>query len=400
MERFRPRFRNRFNNRNRSNTRKKAGFQFNESMFIKKVEELDSAIKKVYTPNFLFKDLEVNNQLKQNILIKKYIEPTEIQSETILHILQGKDLLGIANTGTGKTAAFLIPLIDKVYKNKNSKVLIITPTRELAEQIKDELYLLSKSMGIYSVLCIGGAKISMQIYNLRRGYNFVIGTPGRIKDLFNKKVLNLGGFNTIVLDEVDRMLDMGFVHEIKHIISFLPSEKHSLCFSATVDKKVEEIIKTLLKENFIKISVKTGETARNIEQDIVRVNNRQDKLNKLAEYLNSNLYEKVLVFANTKREVDTIEKNLYGKGIRVESIHGDKRQNERKRALSNFKIGKAKALIATDVAARGLDISNISHVINYDIPLNYEDYIHRVGRTGRADKKGKALTFVENKKVI
>lgn len=370
---------------------KKTGFAFNESMFIKAAESVE---EKPYIPTFKFSELEVDPILKENILRKGYDNPTPIQNDSIKNIMEGKDLLGIADTGTGKTAAFLIPLVDKVINNPHSKTLIITPTRELADQINQELFFLTRNLGIYSVLCIGGAYMSNQIYNLRKGYNFVIGTPGRLKDLFDRKVLNLNGFDTIVLDEVDRMLDMGFVHEIKHLISFLPKEKQSLCFSATIDKKVEEIINELLKPEYIKISIKTGVTAKNIEQNIIRAKTREEKIFELEELLKSDQFDKILIFVNTKREVDKLDKHLYGRGFRVTSIHGERRQNERKRSIESFKTGKAKILIATDVAARGLDINNISLVVNYDIPMNYEDYIHRVGRTGRANKKGMALTFV------
>lgn len=338
--------------------------------------------------------MEVSAVLKKNIVTKGFDAPTPIQNKAIKEVLQGKDFLGIADTGTGKTAAFLIPLIEKVIKDKTSRVLIITPTRELADQINQELFILTRDLKIFSVQCIGGSSINNQIYNLRRGFNFVIGTPGRLKDLHDRRVLNLGTFNTVVLDEVDRMLDMGFVNEIKDLISFLPDNRQSLCFSATVDKKVEEIINELLKDDFVKISVKTGETAENVEQNIVRVEDYLDKLVQLEKLLAKEEFTKVLIFANTKREVERLDKNLYAKGLAITSIHGDKKQSERKRAIEAFKAGKAKILVATDVAARGLDIKDVSHVINYDIPMTYEDYIHRVGRTGRANKTGVALTFV------
>lgn len=364
-------------------------------MFIKKAVSTAEEVK--YVPKLIFQELDISPILKKNIEEKKFDVATPIQDQAISHILNGKDLLGIADTGTGKTAAFLIPLADKVTKNRSSRVLIITPTRELADQINQDLKTLTRGMKIFSVECIGGNNIRNQIFNLRRGYSFVIGTPGRLKDLSNRKVLDLSSFNTVVLDEVDRMLDMGFVNEIKHLISFLPTSRQSLCFSATVDKKVEEIIDMIAKKDRVKISVKTGETAKNVEQDIIRVDGREGKILKLEELLNSEGFEKVLVFANTKREVDRLDKHLYQKGYKVESIHGERRQNERKRAIDSFKTGRSKVLIATDVAARGLDINNVTHVINYDIPMTYEDYIHRVGRTGRANKKGMALTFVERR---
>jgi superfamily II DNA/RNA helicase len=375
--------------------RKRMGFNFDESMFVKKAEPIADHVE--YVPSFKFHELDVHATLKRNIRAKNYDLPTPIQDQTIIHIINGKDLLGIADTGTGKTAAFLIPLVNKVVKDRKSKVLVITPTRELADQINQELYTLTRDLQIFSVQCIGGSNINNQIYNLKRGYNFVIGTPGRLKDLFDRRVLNLSGFDTVVLDEVDRMLDMGFVNEIKHLISFLPENRQSLFFSATVDKKVEEIIDVILKTDHVKISVKTGETAKNVEQDIVRIERHDDKIPKLEELLNTEGFDRVLIFVNTKREVDHLDQHLYDKGFDVESIHGERKQNERKRSIESFKSGRSKILVATDVAARGLDINDVTHVINYDIPMNYEDYIHRVGRTGRANKKGLALTFVESK---
>jgi ATP-dependent RNA helicase RhlE len=375
---------------------RRQGFAFSESMFVKKAQPSAATIE--YVADFKFQDLDVHEVLKKNIATKKFDTPTPIQNGSIPHIIKGMDVLGIAQTGTGKTAAFLIPLVNKVLLNRNSKILIITPTRELADQINEELYFLTRDLRLFSVQCIGGTSINNQLYNLRRGYNFVIGTPGRLKDLFDRRALDLSSFDTVVLDEVDRMLDMGFVNEIKHLISFLPEERQSLFFSATIDRKVEDIINVILKKDHVKVSVKTGETAENVEQDIVRIDRHDDKIPKLEELLSSEGFDKVLIFVNTKREVDHLDQHLYDKGYDVESIHGERKQNQRKNSITNFKSGKAKILIATDVAARGLDINNVTHVINYDIPMNYEDYIHRIGRTGRANKLGKALTFVENKK--
>jgi len=363
-------------------------------MFVKKA--IENHIEEEYKPSFRFSELDVNPILKNNIQMKEFDIPTPIQDQAIYQIIDGKDLLGVADTGTGKTGAFLIPLVNKVVNNRESKVLIITPTRELADQINQELYYLTRDLKVFSVQCIGGTSINNQIFNLRRGFNFVIGTPGRLKDLHQRKVLNLSEFDTIVLDEVDRMLDMGFVNEIKQLISYLPQDRQSLCFSATINRKVEDVINLILKPGYIKISIKTGETAQNVEQDIVRIIRHEDKISKLEELLKSNGFEKVLVFVNTKREVDRLDRHLYGKGFSVGCIHGDKKQNLRKRSIESFKSGSTNVLIATDVAARGLDIKNVTHVINYDIPMNYEDYIHRVGRTGRANMKGMALTFVEN----
>jgi len=350
-----------------------------------------------YKHSFEFNDLAINEILKKNILSKGFATPMPIQDQTIPHILAGKDMLGIANTGTGKTAAFLIPIIDKISKNPAEKCLIITPTRELAEQIADELYLLTWDLRMSGAMCIGGASMSSQISQLRRNPQFVVGTPGRLKDLLDRKILNLSNIGTIVLDEVDRMLDMGFINDIKYLIGYLPKERQSLFFSATMDPRIESIINMILKRDHVKVSVKTGETAQHVDQDVIRVGSREEKIDKLAELLKRDEFEKVLVFVNMKWHVDKLEKILKDMSFKVESIHGDKRQTQRSRAIENFKAGKANILLATDVAARGLDISNITHVINFDIPNSFEDYIHRIGRTGRANKTGIALTFVPNR---
>ena len=368
------------------------GEYINEEKFIKKAV-LPADIK-LYEHSFVFSQLEVNSALKSNISKKGYEIPTPIQDQTIPLIMAGKDIVGVANTGTGKTAAFLVPLIEKIYKDKNQKVIIIVPTRELAEQISEELYMLTKNLRMYSIRCIGGNGISSQIRNIRVGFNFIIGTPGRLKDLMDRKVLHMGVFQTIVLDEVDRMLDMGFVDEIRHIISLLPKDKQSLFFSATVDSKIDALIKTICKPDYQKISVVQGTTSRNINQNIVYFSDFNDKMEKLKELIAGKAHNKVLVFANTKREVDRLDKMLYGHKISVDCIHGDKRQNMRKRAIDNFKHGQTNVLIATDVAARGLDIPKVALVVNYDIPNNFRDYIHRIGRTGRVNEIGDALTFV------
>ncbi len=368
---------------------------FDERKFINRAKPIASEAP--YMHSFAYSDLEINPILKKNIESKGFDKPTPIQDQAIPHILAGKDILGIANTGTGKTAAFLIPLIEKIAKNPNEKVLIITPTRELAEQIADELYLLTWDLRMSGAMCIGGASMSSQISQLRRNPQFVVGTPGRLKDLLDRKVLNLSNVGSIVLDEVDRMLDMGFINDIKYLSGFLPKERQSLFFSATMDRRIEDVINLILKKDHVKVSVKTGETASHVDQDIIRIGSREEKIAKLIELLKRDTFEKVLVFINMKWHVDKLEKILKDEGLKVESIHGDKRQTQRSRAIENFKSNKANILLATDVAARGLDISNITHVINFDVPNTYEDYVHRIGRTGRANKTGIALTFVPNR---
>lgn len=363
-----------------------------ENMYIKSA--VVKPAEEEYIPKVTFNELDINNTIKENIIKKGFKSPTPIQDLVIPEILTGNDVVGIANTGTGKTGAFLIPLIDKVLKTNGTKILILVPTRELAVQINDELYTLTRNLRVYSVECIGGSSISRQINDIRRGFNFIIGTPGRVNDLIERRILNLGVFNTVVLDEVDRMLDMGFIDDIKQLISFLPKERQSLFFSATLDPKVESIMNMLLKREFKKISVKTGITADNVNQNVVKYTDKSEKVTKLTEILKQEEVTKTLIFVNTKRGVEELSFHLERYEFRAEVIHGDKRQMQRQRALDNFKYGKAKILIATDVAARGIDVSDISHVINFDVPESFEDYIHRIGRTGRANKFGNALTFI------
>ncbi len=361
------------------------------SRYVKKA--LKSTETEEYIPKNQFSDLNIDPQLKKNILNKGFLKPTLIQDRAIPEILQGKDLIGIANTGTGKTASFLIPLIEKILKNRNEKVLIVLPTRELALQIVDELNAFARSLNIHSALCIGGSSMGKQIHSLRRNPNFVIGTPGRLKDLINRNLLKIPNFTNVVLDEVDRMLDMGFINDIKHLISLLPAKRQSLFFSATVSKEVDNLIMGFVK-NPVKISVKSGETADNIEQDIVRVKDKTKKIETLHDLLIKEEFKKVLIFGRTKRGVENLSRSLHERGFKVGSIHGNKSQSQREKVLSLFKANHLQTLVATDVAARGLDIIDITHVINYDPPATYNDYVHRIGRTGRANKAGKALTFV------
>jgi len=346
-----------------------------------------------FKPEHLFKDFIIDEKLKNNIIKKKYVTPTPIQDRAIPHILQGKDLVGIANTGTGKTAAFLIPLVDKVLKNRNEMILIMVPTRELATQIDDELRGFAQMLSIFSVCCVGGASLGRQLGQLRRTNNFIIGTPGRLKDLVERKAIKLSAFNTVVLDEADRMLDMGFIHDMRYMIALLPKTRQTLFFSATMSREIEVLVKEFLREP-VSISVKTGDTAKSVEQDIVRVGPR-NKIDVLHDLLTQADYSKVLIFGKTKHGVERLKETLVSRGFKSESIHGNKKQSGRQKALDMFKIGHIKVLVATDVAARGIDVSDISHVINYDLPATYEDYIHRIGRTGRAGKKGKAITFIE-----
>ncbi len=347
----------------------------------------------VFKPEHMFCDFNLDEKLKANIVKKSYAMPTPIQDKVIPHIMNGCDVVGVANTGTGKTAAFLIPLINKVLKDRNQKILIMVPTRELADQIDDELKEFSVMLSIFSVCCVGGVSIDRQLRGLRHSNNFIIGTPGRLKDLVERKALHLSEFNTVVLDEADRMLDMGFVNDMKFMIAGMPPARQTLFFSATMSHEVDHLIKVFLHEP-VTISVKTGDTVRAIDQDVVRVALGKTKIDVLHDLLRQADFTKVLIFGKTKHGVERLKDALVERGFKSESIHGNKNQSRRQKALDLFKSGQLHVLVATDVAARGIDVNDISHVINYDLPATYEDYIHRIGRTGRAGKKGKALTFV------
>lgn len=341
-----------------------------------------------------FLDFKIVEVLKNNVVLKGYKIPTPIQDQAIPAILSNRDVIGIANTGTGKTAAFLIPLLNKAILNSQERVLIVAPTRELAVQIEDEFYTLKKGTQVYSALCIGGQNIHRQKSDLRHNPQFVIGTPGRLKDLVKEGNLKLSTFSTVVLDEADHMVDIGFIHDVKFIISQLSTPRQSLFFSATIDGNVKEILQSFV-HNPVTISVKTGETAENVEQDIVHISDRNKKIDILHDLLIRKEFEKVLIFGRTKWGVQKLADELTVRGFKVAAIHGNKNLNQRLRALEDFKRNYIQILLATDVASRGLDIDDVSHVINYELPASQDDYIHRIGRTGRADKKGIALTFVE-----
>lgn len=361
------------------------------SLFIKKSANIST---EKYTSLKTFSDFELTDKLKRNIFEHGYTSPTKIQDQTIPHLLNGRDVIGIANTGTGKTAAFLIPLVNKSFLDRNERVLIVTPTRELAMQIADELRAFMKGMDLDAVLCIGGANMDRQEKKLYHNPHFVIGTPGRLKDLIERRKLNLNLFRNIVLDEVDRMVDIGFIHDVKYFISLLPKKRQSLFFSATISPKVKEILQSFVIDP-VTISVKQQDTSENVDQDIVRVNGSINKIDTLHNLLTNDGFDKVLIFGRTKWGIEKLTRDLITRGFRAAAIHGNKTQGQRQRALEQFKQNDISILLATDVASRGLDIENVTHVINYDAPETYDDYIHRIGRTGRAGKKGIALTFVE-----
>ena len=378
-------------NRNGHFRAKRTVKKLDPRLFIKKASE---TLELQNTSSTVFSDYNIIDKLKRNIADHGYLYPTPIQEKAIPFVLQNKDVIGIANTGTGKTAAFLIPLINKAYLNRSERILIVVPTRELAQQILDEFRIFAKGMDLGAVLCIGGANIKRQEMNLHHNPHLVVGTPGRLKDLIERKKLNLSLFHNIVLDEVDRMVDIGFIRDIRYLISLLPRQRQSLFFSATVDGKTKDIVGAFVR-GAVTVSVKQQDTAENVEQDVVTVSNKQIKVDVLHDLLIKDEFQKVLIFGQTKWGIEKLTKILLSRGFKAAAIHGNKSQGQRQRALQLFKENQLHILLATDVESRGLDIENVTHVINYEQPESYQDYIHRIGRTGRAGKKGTALTFIE-----
>ena len=342
-----------------------------------------------------FNELKIDNKLKNSISAANFKIPTPIQSKSIPISLNGKDILGTAQTGTGKTLAFTIPMINKLILNKSSMALIICPTRELASQVMQIILKLNvREIGIGNALLIGGESMQKQLRKLNKRARIIVGTPGRINDHLKRKSLNLSKVTYLVLDETDRMLDMGFTPQIELILKFIPKDHQTLLFSATLPNNILKISEKYLNKPE-RVSVGSLSTPiEKIKQETFQIT--QDKkyhelINQLVERNGS-----ILVFVKTKHGADKIVKRLKFDNHSAEAIHGNLRQSKRERVISGFRNGKYRILIATDVAARGLDIPLIQHVINYDLPQVPEDYIHRVGRTGRAGKEGSALTFLTN----
>lgn len=371
--------------------KQRRGAYIHPSKFINKATPVEDV---VYEPTHRFADFPFVDKLHDNILHKGYETPSAIQDQSIPSILEGRDIIGLANTGTGKTAAFLLPIINALSKTRTfNSVLILAPTRELAQQIEEQFRAFSYDMKLYSVTVVGGANIGRQISQLRRRPHVIIGTPGRTMDLIKRGELSLNAINTFVLDEADRMLDMGFVNDIRTIASMIPAERQTLFFSATITPQIQELTQEFLRDP-VTVSVRTAETSESVDQDVIEAGSKEEKLEKLLELLNQDEFEKVLLFGETKFGVQRLSDHLEKSGLRSVAIHGNKSQSQRQRALKSFKDNQASVLVATDVAARGLDIPNVSHVINFDQPATYEDYIHRIGRTGRGGATGKALTFI------
>ncbi|MPM20483.1 ATP-dependent RNA helicase CshA [bioreactor metagenome] len=382
----RPRFRN-------ARKPRKFGENLDTSLFIKKACEIVTIEEAEVLHNF--DDFGFDQILLKNIKNKGYTKPTQIQDQVISFVISGQDVLGIASTGTGKTAAFALPLIDQIVKHPEKRILVLAPTRELAMQIRQEIRSFTFGLKVYVSLAIGGAFLKEQIRDIQRDPHIIVGTPGRIKDLGDRRVINFAKMDTLVLDEVDRMLDMGFIHDIKEIVSKIPANRQTLFFSATMDRKMEGLVDSFLN-NPAKVSIKAQNSSDHVEQNVVMVN-RNNKQEVLIKLLQQEEFKKVLIFGATKRMVENVSNNLIDTGFRAGSLHGNKTQQKRQNVLRMFKENVINVLVATDVAARGLDVADITHVINFDKPNNYEDYIHRIGRTGRANAKGYALTFVETR---
>lgn len=347
-----------------------------------------------YHQTHRFEDFAMHPLLASNIAQRGFTTPSPIQDQAIPHGLAGKDVIGIANTGTGKTLAFAIPVIHRLLNNRTSSALIIAPTRELAQQIDQEFRATGKGTGLRGAVLIGGAGMGPQLRDLRYDPQIVIGTPGRIKDHLERRSLDLSKFDTVVLDEVDRMLDMGFIDDVRSILSRLATEgRQSFFFSATLDYKVRDLINTFSHDP-VTVSVKMGDTTDMVHQDIVCYETSEDKITQLHDLLIRPDVTKTLVFEDTQRAVERLSRELQSRGFKADDIHGGKTQGQRQRALTRFKKNEVSVLVATDVAARGLDVADISHVINYSTPQNFETYIHRIGRAGRAGKIGHALTFI------
>lgn len=349
----------------------------------------------------LFNELNLIEPILNALQTEGYTQPTPIQEQSIPSILQGRDLLGCAQTGTGKTAAFAIPMLQLLSKphantkvHKAIKALILTPTRELAIQIEESFKAYGRNLPLKHLVIFGGVGQKGQTDALHRGVDILVATPGRLLDLMNQGFINLRDIEIFVLDEADRMLDMGFIHDVKKVIAKLPVKRQTLFFSATMPKEIQALASTILT-NPLKVEVTpVSSTAEKIQQQIFFVE-KNDKRGLLLHILNDRSIETALVFARTKHGSDRIVKDLVKVGIKAEAIHGNKSQNARQRALTNFKAKTTRILVATDIAARGIDVDELAHVINYELPNIPETYVHRIGRTGRAGLSGTAFSFCD-----
>ncbi|MEI9945518.1 MAG: DEAD/DEAH box helicase [Chitinophagaceae bacterium] len=350
-----------------------------------------------------FNNLQLIEPLLKALSDEGYTTPTPVQQQAIPVILDHKDLLGCAQTGTGKTAAFSLPLLQLMHQQqlldgkeqrRNIKTLILTPTRELAIQIGESIKAYGKYVDLRHLVIFGGVSQFNQVGSLRRGVDILIATPGRLLDLMNQQHVSLQNIQFFVLDEADRMLDMGFVQDVRRIISKLPAQRQTLFFSATMPPEIQQLANILLKQP-VKIEVTPPATTVDLIQQSLYYTEKHNKQSMLAYLLRDESIKTALVFARTKHGADKIAKNLNKSGIRAEAIHGNKSQNSRQSALQNFKTRRTRVLVATDIAARGIDIDELTHVINYELPNIPETYVHRIGRTGRAGASGTAISFCD-----
>lgn len=349
----------------------------------------------------LFKELELIEPILKALETEGYTNPTPIQEQAIPAALAGKDILGCAQTGTGKTAAFSIPILQLVCQSqlngnftRGIKALILTPTRELAIQIDESIAAYGKNLRISHEVIFGGVSQHHQVINLKKGVDILTATPGRLLDLMQQGFIHLKDIRFFVLDEADRMLDMGFINDVKKVVAKLPEKKQTLFFSATMPDEIEKLANTLLKNPVTIAVTPVSSTVEKIEQAIYFVE-KENKKNLLQDLLQDSAIKSALVFTRTKHGADKVVKNLVKQGITSEAIHGNKSQNARQRALTNFKNGHTRILVATDIAARGIDVDGLSHVFNYELPNVPETYVHRIGRTGRAGENGMAISFCD-----
>ena len=342
-----------------------------------------------------FKDFKFHKDLLKGVRIAGFREPSPIQKIVIPIIANGEDLVGQAHTGTGKTAAFGLPMMDKIAKGEIERALVITPTRELATQVSDELYHLGRFCGIRTITVYGGVGYGRQIALINKGVQVIVATPGRLKDLYKKGKIDSFNPEIIVLDEADEMLDMGFLEEIKEIFEYIPQNRQTLLFSATMPDPIKELANDILTNpQFISVVGDDEGTANNVIDQSFYVIEEAQRDEAIVQLLETEETDKSIIFCRMRREVDRLTEHLKAMGFLAEGLHGDLDQMERERIVKGYRRGESKVMVATDVASRGLDVKNVTHVFNYHIPFDPQSYVHRIGRTGRAGKAGKAITLV------
>jgi len=340
-----------------------------------------------------FREFDLHPDVAKGVRIAGFKEPSPIQKEAIPIVLEGRDLVGQAHTGTGKTAAFGLPILDRIARGEIERALVITPTRELATQVSDELYHLGRFAGIRTLAVYGGVGYGRQIALIHRGVQIVVATPGRLKDLYQKGKIDVFNPEVVVLDEADEMLDMGFLDDVREIFDYIPQNRQTLLFSATMPEPIKELADTLLYDPEF-LSVVGEETTKNVDiEQLYYVINENQRDEAIVRLLETEQYNKALIFCRMKREVDRLTEHLRALGFNAAGLHGDIDQTERDAIVKSYRRGETRILIATDVAARGLDIKNVTHVFNYHIPFDPQSYVHRIGRTGRAGRSGRAITL-------